>query len=572
MTTSISSAEPQELKRYAELAVRIDAHLDEESARLSGILGHFAARCTEYSTGVGPHTADLLKGYARLCAPNDEWVRQVGRDFEFADSNNAGWVWFSPLGSPAITPVPLNGSVIGNNEFQVANDTAQKAIEDANSWITQQADQYRRAIVAAKEVPQVCSAEPIYEEPEKSFLDHVLEFIFGDSDKIKEFLQQLKDGFQKARQALQREWEGFVDVVKTFTPDWVKDVATAIYKVSEQIGGFFVGFAEAAYEAVTGLVTLVVDVIKVISGDEETRQKYLAIIEAFKADPIGTTKIILESIAEPIVEDWKAGRYGEAIGRVTFEILPAILAVFTGGATGAAYASKLGKAGKVADALSDAGQVVGKIDDAGRVAGKLDDTGKIANKVTDSFSSKTNKINSSDTIDITPGPTRIETFPGAEEVSKSAATRLGGSIDYGSVDEFSRPTGIQARITKDMVGPDGIGSPAEQKIRPPGFEGGPMGHARGHLLADQLGGSGKVDGNLVTLYQNPVNNPYMRVIENKVRNAVENGEMIDYKVTPIYDGNNPVPAKITIEVKGDQGFSIKAIIENRPDAPPPIEY
>lgn len=55
---------------------------------------------------------------------------------------------------------------------------------------------------------------------------------------------------------------------------------------------------------------------------------------------------------------------------------------------------------------------------------------------------------------------------------------------------------------------------------PPGFLGGGSGspgHARGHLLGNQLGVTGKDTRNLVTLYQSPVNSPVMRDFESSVR-------------------------------------------------------
>ena len=60
--------------------------------------------------------------------------------------------------------------------------------------------------------------------------------------------------------------------------------------------------------------------------------------------------------------------------------------------------------------------------------------------------------------------------------------------------------------------------------------------ARGHLLGAQLGGSGDVAENLVTLQQNPATSPIMRGFENQVRAAVEGGQTVNYSVTPIYNG------------------------------------
>lgn len=134
---------------------------------------------------------------------------------------------------------------------------------------------------------------------------------------------------------------------------------------------------------VVGLVTLAVDLVRLIVGDEATWRKYGALLEALVRDPLGTIASVLGAIVEPIVADWQAGRYGEAIGRAVFEVLPAILAFFTGGATVAGYAGKAGGIGRAADALGDAGRVISHIDDAGRIVDRIDDAGRIAGRIDD---------------------------------------------------------------------------------------------------------------------------------------------------------------------------------------------
>lgn len=128
------------------------------------------------------------------------------------------------------------------------------------------------------------------------------------------------------------------------------------------------------------------------------------------------------------------------------------------------------------------------------------------------------------------------------------------------MDSLGRTTGIIATITQDMIG---VGSPAKSSIKPTGFGGQVQGHARGHLLGKQLGGSGSDSGNLVTIYQNPVNHPIMSSIEANVRKAVEGGQVVKYKVTPIYEGNNLIPCGITIWAQGSGGLNIYQTILNR---------
>lgn len=125
-------------------------------------------------------------------------------------------------------------------------------------------------------------------------------------------------------------------------------------------------------------------------------------------------------------------------------------------------------------------------------------------------------------------------------------TDLSGYITYYPLDALNRPTGAEAVLTPEMVG---TGTSANSKIRPPGFISGkePHGHARGHLIGRQLGGSGDDPRNLVTLYQNPVNTPYMTKYENMVRNALDEGDIIRYRVIPIYEGDNLMCSQVKME-------------------------
>lgn len=131
------------------------------------------------------------------------------------------------------------------------------------------------------------------------------------------------------------------------------------------------------------------------------------------------------------------------------------------------------------------------------------------------------------------------------------------------VEDISRPTGMTATIDSSMIG---TGSPASQSIRPVGFAGGgpgSPGHARGHLLGNQLGGSGKDARNLVTLYQNPVNSPVMRDFETSIRKAVDAGEVIRYQSIPVYQGDNLIPSGVTMRARGVNGFQLDATVLNR---------
>ena len=142
---------------------------------------------------------------------------------------------------------------------------------------------------------------------------------------------------------------------------------------------------------------------------------------------------------------------------------------------------------------------------------------------------------------------------------KAVGSGVERAVSYGALDVFGRPTGVSANITRDMLG---TGSPASRSIIPPGFEGGASGQARGHLLGNQLGGSGSDARNLVTIQQNPANSPVMRGYENQVRSAVEQGQVVRYSATPIYNGSELAPRGITINGTGSQGFTLDVTILN----------
>jgi len=108
------------------------------------------------------------------------------------------------------------------------------------------------------------------------------------------------------------------------------------------------------------------------------------------------------------------------------------------------------------------------------------------------------------------------------------------------------------------------GTPANSSIKPPGFEWGgsdSAGHARGHLLGNQLGGLGDDPRNLVAFYQNPTNHPVMSGFE--VRRAVEFGQTVSYTSTSIYQGDSLVPSRVTISAQGSGGFSLDVTVLNR---------
>lgn len=90
MDNSTSSAEPQALFHYADTATRINNQLLLEANHLSAALQHFAAACTEYRLEVDSRLSHSLRNYVSDTANTDQWVRQVGEEFQRADMSGMG--------------------------------------------------------------------------------------------------------------------------------------------------------------------------------------------------------------------------------------------------------------------------------------------------------------------------------------------------------------------------------------------------------------------------------------------------------------------------------------------------
>lgn len=159
--------------------------------------------------------------------------------------------------------------------------------------------------------------------------------------------------------------------------------------------------------------------------------------------------------------------------------------------------------------------------------------------------SNTRHSKNKETVGTNPGP--IEKGS-ATFTSKELAKSTKGWIHYQPLDSLGRATGADALITPAMIG---TGTSADPEIKPAGFVSGlaPYHHARGHLIGKQLGGSGEDKRNLTTLYQNPVNTPYMTKYENMIRAAVDHGEKVRYRVRLVYDQSELLCKEVRMEAK-----------------------
>lgn len=109
-----------------------------------------------------------------------------------------------------------------------------------------------------------------------------------------------------------------------------------------------------------------------------------------------------------------------------------------------------------------------------------------------------------------------------------------------------------------LTDPLGHGSPADplpisgyQDARDQGFN-----VSRCHLIANSLGGSGKVEENLFTCAQNPTNsaNMYHR-FEKEVANLVKGGATVYYNVTPLYREGASRPYAVSMSYTSSTGQS-----------------
>jgi DNA-entry nuclease len=127
-------------------------------------------------------------------------------------------------------------------------------------------------------------------------------------------------------------------------------------------------------------------------------------------------------------------------------------------------------------------------------------------------------------------------------------------LSHNKLDQYGRATWGEAILTAPLTS----GPEVNAKVKVPGFVRGV--HDKSHLIGQQFGGSGGRK-NLVPLLSN-VNQVVMYAYEKQIKQAVDNGDTVQYRVTPIYEGSNPVPKAITLEAKGGT-IDISVSILNR---------
>ncbi len=128
---------------------------------------------------------------------------------------------------------------------------------------------------------------------------------------------------------------------------------------------------------------------------------------------------------------------------------------------------------------------------------------------------------------------------------------------YYPLDEYRRPTGAFAEITKSD-----LGTGTKAKGEPPGWKSGKKPHYqnRSHLIANSLGGSGSDPKNIVALTDGS-NHPGMSRLESKIRNHVKNNPNKDVlmEVRVNYHKDKKTPKSIHIYAIDEDG---KVIVDD----------
>lgn len=155
----------------------------------------------------------------------------------------------------------------------------------------------------------------------------------------------------------------------------------------------------------------------------------------------------------------------------------------------------------------------------------------------------------------------------APKACKQDAYTWDGSIRYGRLDHLGRPTGVYAQLRPEILDAKKRTAKAGE-LWPPGWRGNGkvFNEARGHLLADRLGGAGtgrNAYHNLVTQTQSPTNSPDQRdQVEQKIFDAVNNNEIVQYMIKPVYEGTNPIPIRLEYTAFGNRGFTFSHSLDN----------
>jgi hypothetical protein len=135
------------------------------------------------------------------------------------------------------------------------------------------------------------------------------------------------------------------------------------------------------------------------------------------------------------------------------------------------------------------------------------------------------------------------------------------NVRYRELNANGQATGVTATVTPPMLG---AGTKANRRLKPPGWQGNGTiyNEARGHLLANQLGGSGRDPVNLVTQTHRGSNTPQMSGFEERVARRVRAGEVVEYSALPLYNPGVLPPSAILLSASGSRGAPSARVVNN----------
>jgi hypothetical protein len=155
-----------------------------------------------------------------------------------------------------------------------------------------------------------------------------------------------------------------------------------------------------------------------------------------------------------------------------------------------------------------------------------------------------------------PGASGAASAPEATAAAKSAPPPLAARVHYGDL-ENGRPTGVIGELHPSDLK---TGTPTGRTY-PPGFEAGELKQAnaaRGHLLADVLGGSGSDPRNLAYMHRIVNGSAFKTLFEHPVRRALESGDVVRFGVRPLFREGAAAPHALEVWAEGAQGTIVQA--------------
>lgn len=355
---------------------------------------------------------------------------------------------------------------------------------------------------------------------------------------------------------------------------------------ASQVGGFFKGAGETLWETGEGVVDLGAGVLKTsydlgpagwavdgatglyehVSGQDIDTPDWMPSAERggqrmeAAADVVSTIArnpgLLVDAVIEPIVADWQAGNYGEAIGRSTTELVLAVV-----GTKGADKAAKGAKVADAADNVADAARVADHVDaagDAGRTSARAADDADLG------------EVLSRADTGTRVGGRPLLTFESIDDFNVAAnAARPDTVYEFSS---YRWTTDDQARVIRAEgqvdLAPMGRNDPGLQ--RDIGNEGRDT-DVGFHIIADRLAGPTNrlnvVPGNGAPIGDGlpNLNNGAYKRFENELARLAESGHDVDMRVSPHYNPDNVSnrPDTFVAEYRVDGGDWIDQTFPNK---------